>query len=89
MVLLSTTSPVSSWSWQNIQDIYAVLGRQLEDYRQLKKRFSIPRTVDINFPDDKNTLILHFWRDVTKINQQIVVLDAEIKRRNNLLGVMG
>lgn len=84
-----STKQLSSLSWQSIQGIYAILGQRMQEYNDLQKRIGIPGTVDINFPDDKNILILRFWRDVTKVNEEIKLLDAEIARRNKLIGVMG
>ncbi|UOF80582.1 hypothetical protein [Caudoviricetes sp.] len=44
--------------------------------------------MDINFSDENNILIARFWRDVKRIDAQLAVLDKEIARRNQLVGVI-
>jgi hypothetical protein len=43
----------------------------------------------IELTDESNTFLIRWWKDINRINEMLKVLDAEIKRRNNLVGVMG
>lgn len=79
---------VRSWSWKSIQDVYAILGKQLEDLNGIQNRCSIPANIDIKYSEAENSFIIRFWRDVKRIEQHLQVLDAEIKRRNSLIGVI-
>mgnify|MGYP001562020752 FL=1 len=79
---------LQSWSWGDIQAIYAILGRQLQEYDNVNKRIGIPKP-HIELSDESNIFILRFWRDVKRLNEQVKCLDREIKRRNNLIGVIG
>lgn len=77
------------WSWKDIQAVYAAFGQVLETYKGYQTRCNIPRQMNINLSDDENLFILRFWRDVQRVDSQLAVLDAEIARRNSLIGVMG
>jgi len=79
---------LQSWSWRDIQSIYTILGRMLAEYDGVNRRCNVP-TADIKYSDPENIFFLRFWTDVKKINEQLKVLDHEITRRNNLIGVMG
>lgn len=80
---------LQSWSWGDIQRIYAILGGQMQDLLGIKRRLNLGDTIDIAYPDEKNILIIRVHRDADRLDEQLSVLDKEIKRRNNLLGVMG
>lgn len=69
--------------------MYRIYGEQIQEYAGVAERIEIPSTIDINLSDNDNIFILRFWRDVKRIDAQIRVLDAEINRRNNLVGVVG
>lgn len=77
-----------SWSWGSIQDVYAILGKQLKNHEAYRNRCNIPQNIDINFSDHDNTFIIRFWRDVNRIDAHLQMLDTEIARRNNLIGVI-
>lgn len=79
---------LQSWSWGDIQSIYGILGRMLSEYNGIHQRIGVPKP-HIAFGDCENIFFLRFWGDVTRINEQLKVLDREIARRNNLIGVMG
>lgn len=79
---------LQSWSWGDIQAIYAILGQQLHEYLGVHQRINVPRA-DVKYSDRENVFFLRFWGDVLRINSQIACLDAEILRRNRLLGVIG
>lgn len=79
---------LGSWSWQDIQRIYTILGNMLSQYDGVNRRCNVPKA-HIQYSDQENIFFLRFWRDVTRINEQIKCLDREIKRRNNLIGVIG
>lgn len=93
---------MGSWSWQNIQKMYELYGKQLETYRDIADRFELqlpitkeqplklkPGDVITTADAGRHAFVGAFARDVRRINQQISVLDTEIARRNNLIGVMG
>lgn len=80
---------LSNWSWQSIMKTYKLLGSQLSEYHGLRQRINIPRNIDFGYDDHTNVLIIHFWRDVERLDEQLACLDKEIARRNNLVGVMG
>lgn len=79
---------LASWSWKHIEGVYQILGDMLEEYRGLHERIGFPKP-HITFSDDLNILLLRFWGDVKRINDQLTALDVEIARRNNLIGVIG
>lgn len=79
---------LQSWSWGDIQSIYAILGRMLGEYNGVHQRINVP-TARIEYSDHENIFFLRFWGDVRRINDQIKCLDREIARRNRLIGVMG
>lgn len=77
-----------SWSWQDIQRIYGILGQMLSEYHNVHKRIGVPQP-HIELTDESNIFLFRFWGDVNRINDQLKALDREIARRNNLMGVMG
>jgi hypothetical protein len=87
-------SPMS-WSWQSIQAVYQVLGHQLDDYKDIADRFEIHLPIDptpgamVPIPVGAEDFIHHWYNGVVRINGQLKVLDQEIARRNELIGVMG
>ena len=76
---------VNSWSWQEIQKVYQAFGNLLDNY----KRINLPKTIDIKFSDKENLFIIDCHRSIARIDEQLTVLDKEIARRQNLIGVMG
>lgn len=80
---------LNSWSWGSIIKTYRLLGGQLQEYQGLNQRIHIPKNINFEYDDHTNVLIIHFWRDVNRLNEQLGCLDKEIARRNNLIGVMG
>lgn len=85
---MKTAQSLSSWSWASIHKTYAAYATLLKKYEGYQKRCSIPKSMDINFSDENNILIARFWRDVKRIDAQLAVLDKEIARRNQLVGVI-
>ena len=79
---------LQSWSWKDIQSIYAIIGRQLAEYNGVHQRVNVPHA-HIDNSDQENIFFLRFWGDVKRLDEQIQCLDREIARRNNLIGVMG
>lgn len=79
---------LGSWRWQDIQSIYAILGRMLGEYNGVHSRIGVPKP-RIEYGDAENIFFIRFWQDVVRINEQLKVLDREIARRNKLIGVMG
>lgn len=82
------TPKLASWSWDHLTGVYQILGDMLEEYRGLHERINFPKP-NIEHSDDLNILLLRFWGDVKRINDQLEELDREIARRNNLIGVIG
>lgn len=80
---------LSSWSWQSLHRVYKTYGLQLGKYAAVDQRVKVPRKIDIAYPDSNNLFIIRFWRDVNRIDAHLKVMEKEIKRRNNLIGVMG
>jgi hypothetical protein len=88
-------SNLASWSWQSIQSTYEILGTQLNNYKEVADRFELdlplkPKPGEtIRYADGSTDFIRHFYVGVHRINEHLRVLDAEIARRNELIGVMG
>lgn len=89
---------LGAWSWGDIQSIYAILGRQLQEYKRIADILHPEQYIDLTpkpgtvIPISKfeNVLWIGKWhQDVERINEQLTCLDREIARRNNLIGVMG
>lgn len=85
---------LAAWSIQEIQALYLIYGRQLEEYKDIADRFEINLPVEaepgevIPVPVGAESFVNSWYNTVHKINSQIRVLDAEISRRNTLVGVM-
>ncbi len=81
---------LGSWSWQDIQTVYAGYGKQLNEFARIKKAVGLQEVkLDIRNSDLQNIFVLRFTRDIQKIDMNLALLDREIARRNNLIGVMG
>lgn len=86
--LMVMENNLQAWSWQDIINIYRILGRQLKEYERIKKSIRIGM-VARGF----NSLALDayffneaFTRDVRRLDAQVAALDREIARRNQLVG---
>ena len=97
-----TTPDIRSWSWQSIQSFYKVLGIQLEGYGDIADRFELQLPLDRPTvrqlkPGDivtvaesgRYTFVARLCTEVKLVNDQLNVLDAEISRRSQLIGIMG
>lgn len=84
-----STPTLVKWSYQEIFQTYRILGGMLAEYEGVNDRVKVPKQMHIDNDDATNLFILRFWRDVKRINLQLTVLDAEIARRNSLIGVIG
>lgn len=83
-------TPLSSWSWGDITRVYKSFSDQYQEIDRVSKSVGIRKLeVNIDYLDLKNIFILRALRDVRKIEAHIAVLDAEIARRNKLIGVIG
>jgi hypothetical protein len=88
-------SNLQAWSWQSIHRVYTILGVQLDQYKDIAERFELdlplkPKPGEtIRYADGSTDFIRHFYVGVHRINEHLRVLDAEIARRNQLVGVMG
>lgn len=87
---------LQSWSWQDIQSVYAILGQQLREYKDTADRFEIKLPIRVK-PDQiipyggpiQANFIERWYLGVNRLVMQLDALDYEIARRNNLIGVMG
>lgn len=80
---------LKSWSWQEIISLYRVYAKMFNEYEGYKNRCHIPDSIRIDYPDEENLFVMRFMKDVKRLSAQVSVLDAEIARRNSLIGVMG
>jgi len=85
---LAVMRPLSAWSWKDISDIYGVLGQVLDSYKRISQRIEVPPP-HIDYSDEENTFLMRWYSDIKRVDAQINALDQEIKRRNNLIGVIG
>lgn len=79
---------LQSWSWRDIIVIYSIIGDMLSEYNGIHQRIGVPKP-NIKNSDQENIFFIRFWRDVKRLEEQLSVLDAEITRRNRLIGVVG
>ena len=80
---------LSSWSWQEIQGVLRIYGKQLSEYQNVNKRINVPKSMNIDYTDESNIFISRFWREVKRLDLSITQIDREISRRQKLIGVMG
>lgn len=81
---------LSRWSWAEIQAVYATFVHQYQEIERISKSCGIEKMeINIDYPDLKNIFILRALRTMRKIDRHVAVLDAEIARRNKLIGVIG
>lgn len=85
---LRNAPEVWGWSYQEIMRAYSVLGRQFQEYEDVRERIKIPREMDINYTDADNIFISRFWREVKKVNDALLQLDYEIACRGTLIGII-
>lgn len=84
-----------SWKIQDIKKVYQTFGIQLEGLRDDAERIgvSLPLGVTvgtlIGVEDPKDDRIFYILKTASEINRHLKVLDAEIARRNKLVGVLG
>lgn len=80
-----------SRSWQEIYQMYRIYGYQLIELARVKKTFGFSMTERGVLPSDFMFDVAqhHFQVWVDEINGMLILLDAEITRRNALIGVMG
>lgn len=88
---LTVKSNLASWSWQDIIRLYRAYGEQVQEYQRIKKSVQMEwqgrGMNELSFAafDFDN----YFRESVQRLDAQIHVLDLEIARRNNLIGVIG
>lgn len=88
---------LKSWSWQDIQAVYEVLGHQLRDYKDTADRFELKlpmrlkpgAVLPLDGDPQRAEFVGRWYLGVNRLNMQIDALDYEISRRNKLIGVMG
>lgn len=81
---------LSKWSWGDITRVYASFTEQYQEVQRVSNACGIQKLeVNIDYSDLKNIFILRALRQVRKIEAHIAALDAEIARRNSLIGVIG
>lgn len=79
---------LQSWSWKDIQHIYQIIGSQMNEYSGIHQRIGVPKP-NVKNSDQENIFFIRFWRDVSRLEEQLSALDREISRRNKLIGVVG
>lgn len=81
---------LAKWSWGDITRVYRSFTEQYQEIQRVANSVGVQKLeVNIDYPDLKNIFILRALRDVRKIERHIGALDAEIARRNQLIGVIG
>lgn len=78
---------LQSWSWRDIVVIYSIIGTLLSEYNGIHQRIGVPKP-NVKYCDCENIFFIRFWRDVKRLEEQLQTLDAEITRRNGLVGVI-
>lgn len=84
-----------TWSWQDIFRLYKIYGIQLQEYKDIADRFEIDLPIEpkpgvlIRYASGEERFVSGFYAGVVRINGHLKVLDDEIRRRNELIGVMG
>jgi hypothetical protein len=82
------------WSWQDIHKAYQVQAKLLNEYADAARRcgftFPVPMGVVTAYQDPGERLFIEMvYVGVQPIERRLRALDAEIARRNKLIGVMG
>lgn len=84
-----------SWKIQDIKKVYQTFGIQLEGLRDDAERIGVSLPLEITvgtligIEDPKDDRIFYILKTASEINRHLKVLDAEIARRNKLVGVLG
>lgn len=84
---MNNSKPLSAWSWNDIHLLYFVYSQMFLELNEIHKRVNFPKP-SFDFEDAVNSYLMRFWREVTRIDQQLEVLDIEIARRKKLVGVV-
>lgn len=85
------TNSLPSRSWQELYFMYKLYGAQLIELARIKRVFGFemkqrgakPQNFAFQFVEQS------FKRNVDEVDGMLLLLDAEIKRRNALIGVIG
>lgn len=83
---------LNSWSWQQISEKYRKYGAELQELARVSKIFEDHNVqqIDVYALDGNYQIVRQAWQNsLDETDGMLTLLDAEIKRRNNLIGVMG
>lgn len=83
---------LSSWSWAQIVEKYRSYGAELQELSRVSKIFENHdvQQIDVYTIDGSYEIVRTAWQNsVDETDGMLVLLDAEIARRNKLIGVMG
>lgn len=86
------TKMLPSISWQEIQAKYRRYGAELKELARVAKIFANADVtqIDVYTLDGNYQIVRRAWQNsVDETDGMLVLLDAEIARRNKLIGVMG
>lgn len=92
---LAKEIPIVSWSWEHISNMRQALFGVMREYAGIGERLGIkipivPGQVILQPPASKSIEFVEwFIRDVNHLQAQLSVLDDEIARRKELVGVAG
>lgn len=80
---------LNSFSWQQLQDIYKQYGDRATELLRIKETFKLAQNKAGLANGGRDLVSASFRRDVELTENMLILLDAEIARRNKLIGVMG
>lgn len=88
---------LANTSWKNLQSMLEIYAKQLIDYRDLGQRIGLKLPIEREFEQgglrnmslDRATIVSKWFLDVKRIYNHIDTINAEIARREKLVGVMG
>jgi hypothetical protein len=86
------TQTLSSKSWQDIARLYKKYGLLLGELARIKETFGFGGFELRRTPDQATAymrLQASFNQSVVETDSMLIIIEAEIKRRNKLIGVMG
>ncbi len=88
---------LASTSWQDLGGLLSVYAKQLIEYKELADRIGLQTPIEREFengglrnmPLDRAKIVSKWFLDVKRLYAHIDVINAEIRRRKTLVGVIG
>lgn len=87
---------LANWSWNEIILSHQLFKEQLNEYAETALRFGMVLPTDVTPGEiietespERLSLVSRFYFGVNRINLQLDVLDREVARRRQLIGVVG